>query len=260
MPEKLPSTLASPGRRSYADRDLKLLWGLAAGRCSKCRCVVVAEATEADPCAILGEIAHIVAHGDSGPRADPGFPKAGRDRYENLILLCPNDHTLVDKQDSTFRTDDLRAWKRDHERWVVERLREEAPGVGFAELQVVTTALVHAAIAPTSDFTVLDPAEKMLRNGLTDRVRFDLNIGLSKAPEVESFVMHIAKMDADFPERLKAGFLDEYRRQRARGVEGDALFTALASFSSAGHEEFRYLAAGRIVLAYLFEKCEVFER
>lgn len=260
MPEKKSTTPAATGGRSYADRDLKLLWGLAAGRCSKCRCVVVADATEADPHAIIGEIAHIVAHGDKGPRADPTLAKADRDKYENLILLCPNDHTLVDKQDSTYKADDLRSWKRDHELWVFERLREEVPDVGFAELEVVTAALVNVSVTPSADFSLLNPAEKMLRNGITDRVKFELTLGLSKASEVEGFVVHVGKMDPDFPERLKGGFVAEYRRQRAAGVEGDALFAALASFSAAGRGEFRYLAAGRVVLAYLFEKCEVFER
>lgn len=260
MPEKKSTTKTHSSGRNYADRDLKLLWGLAAGRCSKCRCVVVAEATDSDPHVVIGEVAHIIAHGDTGPRSYPSLPKADRDRYENLILLCPSDHTLVDKQDSTYKVEDLRGWKRNHEKWVFERLREEVPGVGFAELEVVTAALVNASIASSDDFGVLDPAEKMLRNGLTDRVRFELTLGLSKASEVEAFVVHVGKMDPDFPERLKGRFVEEYRRQRAAGVEGDALFLALASFSSSGRKEFLYLAAGRIVLAYLFEKCEVFER
>lgn len=260
MPERKPTIPTNTGRRSYADRDLKLLWGLAAGRCSKCRCTVVAEATVADPRAIIGEIAHIVAVGNAGPRADPTLPRTDSNKYENLILLCPNDHTVVDKQESTHTTDDLRAWKRDHERWVCDRLREEVPGVGFAELEVVTAALVNATNEPSADFSVLDPAEKMIRNGLTDRVKFELTLGLSKASEVEGFVVHVEKMNPDFPERLKGRFVEEYRRQRAAGVEGDALFAALASFASTGRSEFRYLAAGRVVLAYLFEKCEVFER
>lgn len=247
-------------RRGYADRDIKLLWGLAAGRCSRCRCVVVAEGTTSDPHTIVGEIAHIVAHGDHGPRSDPALQRADRDKYENLILLCPNDHTIVDKQDSTYTVDDLKRWKRDHERWVSERLREEVPGIGFAELEVVTSALLRASITPSADFVVLDPAEKMRRNGLTDAVRLELMLGLAKAPEVEAFVVHVGMMDPDFPERLKAGFVQEYRRLRSLGVEGDALFAVLADFSAAGHSEFRYLAAGRAVLAHLFEKCEVFER
>jgi hypothetical protein len=246
--------------RSYADRDLKLLWGRAAARCSKCRCDLVAPATTADRAAIVGEIAHIVANSDTGPRPDPTFPKELRNKYENLILLCPNDHTPVDKQDSSFTVEDLRQWKADHERWVTERTREAVPGVGFAELEIVTKALVGAGRTSSSDFKLLDPAHKMAHNGLTDRVKFQLTLGLSKAREVEDFVMDMGKIDVHFPERLKAGFVQEYERYVASKVMGDALYEALASFASGGQHDFALQAAGRVVLAYLFEKCEVFER
>lgn len=90
--------------RSYFDKDLKLLWGLAAARCAckKCRVECVAEGTAKDRAAIFGKIAHIVAHSDTGPRADPSYPKKLRDKYENLILLCGNHHDIVDVQENTY--------------------------------------------------------------------------------------------------------------------------------------------------------------
>lgn len=261
-PRQIHNSPAASGGRSYADRDLKLLWGLAAAHCSKpdCRRPVVAQASAKDPEAVLGEIAHIVAFADDGPRGDSSYPAAQRNKYENLILLCPTDHALVDKQDSTYSISDLRDWKKRHEAWVVDRLKEAVPQVGFAELEVVTRALVAAAALPATDFAVLDPTEKMLRNSLTSRVRFELTLGLSKAHEVEDFVVHVGHFDPDFPERLKSGFVAEYRRLVEVGVGGDSLFSALTSFAASGHGEFRFQAAGLIVLAYLFEKCEVFER
>jgi len=213
-----------------------------------------------DRAAIVGEIAHIVANSDTGPRADPTFPKDQRNKYENLILLCPNDHTPVDKQDSTFTVQDLRSWKNEHERWVFDRTRDAVPGVGFAELEIVTKALVGAGKKSSVDFKLLDPTHKMARNALTDRVKFQLTLVLSKAREVEEFVVDMGKLDAQFPERLKAGFVQEYERQVAAKVTGDALYEALATFASGGQHDFALQAAGRVVLAYLFEKCEVFER
>ena len=62
--------------RSYRDKDLKLLWGLAAARCSfpECHVPCVAEDTGKDPTVVLGKIAHIVAHSDDGPRGDRTMP------------------------------------------------------------------------------------------------------------------------------------------------------------------------------------------
>ena len=54
--------------------------------------------------------------------------------------------------------------------------------------------------------------------------------------------------------------MQEYERYVASKVMGDALYEALASFASGGQHDFALQAAGRVVLAYLFEKCEVFER
>lgn len=139
---------------------------------------------------MIGEIAHIVAHGDKGPRANPSFPAAQRDRYENLILilLCPTDHSRVDIHENTFTVVDLRKWKTDHERWVRESLAAEIPAVGFAELEIVTKALLGAARDPVTTFTITNPALKMTRNDLTERIHFLMTMGLAKAREVEKFV------------------------------------------------------------------------
>lgn len=64
----------------------------------------------------IGKIAHIVAHSDSGPRADSSYPKEKRDTYENWILLCGIHHDLVDALDSDYTVTDLREMKRKHMR------------------------------------------------------------------------------------------------------------------------------------------------
>ncbi len=248
--------------RSFREADLKLLWGLAAARCAfpDCRAVLVAAKTRQDPAAVLGEIAHIVASSDQGPRCDPEYPAEQRDRYRNLLLLCPSHHTLVDKQPNTYTVADLTTWKDDHERWVRVQLAEEMPGVGFAELEILTRGILNFPAPESEEFVSLAPAEKMAQNGLTDRVRFELTMGLSKAREVRSFVAAVARTDPKFPEMLKAGFVNEYRRLKAAGVEGDGLFEGLRDFAALGRRDFRSQAAGLTVLAYLFEACEVFER
>lgn len=247
--------------RSIQYRDRHLLWGLAAARCAFPGCLqdLVAERTDEDSAVILGEIAHIVASSDTGPRADKNFPATLRNKYENLILLCPTHHTLVDKQPNSYTSGDLQTWKTDHETWVRERLTEEMPDVTFAELEIVTRGLLNAAGPETEISVPLPPAEKMAKNDLTERVRFELSMGLSKAREVREFVAGIARTDAEFPEVLKAGFVQEYQRLRAQGVTGDGLFEALREFASQRRRDFRIQAAGLAVLAYLFEACEVFE-
>jgi hypothetical protein len=247
--------------RSYYDKDLKLLWGLSAARCAfpKCQRECVHEETEHDPTAIIGKIAHIVAHSSIGPRADPSYPENLRDRYENLILLCPTHHDTVDVQPNTYSAADLRRWKSEHETWVRLSLSREIPNVGFAELEVVTQAILSPPSEPATIFTITIPSQKIARNRLTSDIASLIAMGLSKAKEVERFVEHVASLDEKFPERLKAGFVKEYLRLREAGFDGDALFEALHQFSIRGSSDLKQMAAGLAILTYLFEKCEVFE-
>lgn len=46
-----------------------------------------------------------------------------RETYDNLILLCPNHHSEVDKNPGPWPIERLRETKAEHERWVSERLQ-----------------------------------------------------------------------------------------------------------------------------------------
>jgi hypothetical protein len=106
---------------AIADKDLKKLSGLAAGRCSKpgcgAECIKFLDAI--DP-TIIGEMAHVIAHQPGGPR---GQPHGGEDTYQNLILLCPTHHTEIDRApDGIFTVDTILQWKNEHEARVREAL------------------------------------------------------------------------------------------------------------------------------------------
>lgn len=70
---------------------------------------------------MYGQAAHVVAHSAGGPRSDANFPAGQLDKYENLVLLCGNHHTIVDKQPNTYSVDDLKTWKSEHEAWVRQK-------------------------------------------------------------------------------------------------------------------------------------------
>jgi len=249
--------------RSYKDRDLKLLWGLAGARCSRpqCRRLLIREATEKDPHAVIGKIAHINDFSPSAnsPRSDPSLTVQELNAYENLILLCADDHDEIDKQKGTFPKETLLAWKREHEAWVMSRLEQAMPGIGFAELEVVCNALLGIPLQPNENFIPTAPAEKMKKNRLSGNLLRKLPLGLSRFTEVEAFIQSFARTDSQFPERLKAGFVKRYNEYLVREISGDALFETLHDFASSGSSNFERQAAGLAVLCYLFQKCEVFE-
>ncbi|WP_299298546.1 hypothetical protein [uncultured Tateyamaria sp.] len=98
-------------------KDAKLLWGRAAGLCSRPDCRRKLTAVGAEGVTFLvGEMAHQIAQKPGGPR---GVPGGGSDTYENLILLCPTHHTEIDKAPiETFPHEMLAKWKTEHESWV----------------------------------------------------------------------------------------------------------------------------------------------
>ena len=92
------------------------LWGRAGGRCSICKCDL-APIREQTGDLTLGEMAHIIARSPDGPRGTAGN-RADADSYQNLILLCPTHHRLVDKAPDDYSVDELRERKRVHEQAV----------------------------------------------------------------------------------------------------------------------------------------------
>lgn len=100
---------------SVSEKDIKKLWGLAAGKCShpECHLDCVQFLDLNDP-TVIGEMAHIIAQSKKGPR-NTG-KSAGEDSYENLILLCPTHHTIIDKApENKFPIELLLEWKKNHE-------------------------------------------------------------------------------------------------------------------------------------------------
>jgi hypothetical protein len=111
------------------DRDLKLLFAKSGRVCARpdCRIPLNAFAFPPDREAILGEIAHIVARSIEGPRGVDPLPVTERDTYDNTLILCTQDHALVDAQPARFTVAVLRGWKDETERWVADQLSRGRP-------------------------------------------------------------------------------------------------------------------------------------
>ena len=107
--------------------DRKLLWGRAGNRCAWESCEQRLTVDLRNPeshvlrehGAVLGEEAHIRSSRLDGPRHDSSYPVDMLDSYENLILLCPTHHTVIDKDHGeAWSTDELITLKAKRERSV----------------------------------------------------------------------------------------------------------------------------------------------
>ncbi len=142
-------------------------------------------------------------------------------------------------------------------------ISRQMPSVTFYELEIVVKAIIAVPIntaSPETNFELTNPIEKISKNRFTDNVLFPLTMGMAKVWEVNSFVNTYAAFNSSFPEKLKAGFIQEHNRLISAGVNGDALFDALCKFSSGNSTDIKLVSAGLAVLSYLFWKCEVFDR
>jgi len=123
---------------TISDSDFKILWGRAAGICSFPGCdrdltIIMNDGKGFN----IGEMAHIIAHQPNGPR---GVPLGGSDGYENLILMCPTHHTLIDKElTGIYTAEIILQWKNNHEL----KVRNVCKAVKFANLEDLKSEISH---------------------------------------------------------------------------------------------------------------------
>jgi hypothetical protein len=126
---------------SISSSARKVLWARSGGICAFPECSqeltvnLRDETSEALAAAgvPLGEEAHIISGVKEGPRHDSNYPTEKIDSYENLILLCPTHHRLIDKKGGMgYTVESLRKMKVSHEagqragKTHSQRRREEA--------------------------------------------------------------------------------------------------------------------------------------
>ena len=100
--------------RDYSIPTIKRLWALSGNQCYMPECKVPLAFVEAEH--VMGDIAHICAANPKGCRFDPSMTDSERAAFENLLLMCPTHHRLVDKVScDQWSVDELRKMKAAHE-------------------------------------------------------------------------------------------------------------------------------------------------
>jgi hypothetical protein len=88
------------------------LWGDSGGYCGnpKCRTYLFPDDLDVD----FAELAHIIPASPAGPRGVPlsEVSAEARAHHRNLILLCANCHTTIDKAPDPYPADMLYGWKQ----------------------------------------------------------------------------------------------------------------------------------------------------
>ncbi|MDE0010536.1 MAG: HNH endonuclease [Candidatus Poribacteria bacterium] len=103
-------------RRTIPEHTRLKLWVKAAGRCEFQGCnepVWRNNLTLSD--GNFGEVAHIIAASEDGPRGSEESVDLRID-YSNLMLLCPRCHIEIDRDPNKYSSELLRRWKQEHEK------------------------------------------------------------------------------------------------------------------------------------------------
>lgn len=101
---------------AISDRVRKALWANSGNRCAMCRRELVVLG-EQDGHSIVGQECHIVSSRPTGPRFGEDVPGGDIDAFDNLILLCGGDHTLIDQAVLEYPVKRLCEMKAAHEAW-----------------------------------------------------------------------------------------------------------------------------------------------
>lgn len=126
-------------------KDIKLLWGRSGNRCAICKMILTQDKTAESASFTLGEQAHIVGEKENSARGMSMLTEEHRNSYHNLILLCPNHHAEIDKNEEDWPTERLYQIKSTHELWVTESLSETVDHFRIAK-KTALSSLVDAAV------------------------------------------------------------------------------------------------------------------
>lgn len=153
-----------------SERDVKLLWGRAAARCSfpGCPIKLTQDKKSASDSFPLGEQAHIVGESDAAPRGKSNLTTEERDSYFNRILLCPTHHTMVDKNPEDYTVERLHLFKDQHEYWVEHTLSEAKDSLQTAQ-SVIYADLIDSAVEACK----LDSWDKWASRAVSTYMKWD---------------------------------------------------------------------------------------
>ena len=136
-------------RKAPSQKTVKMLFAASGGVCAFPRCMN--RLVDRTSGALLGEMCHISAVSEGGPRFDPLQSGSDGNQTDNLILLCPTHHSLIDQAPDQYSSDVLRTMKAEHE----ERITKATSGESSSLEERQATDLARQATDIGVDFAIV---------------------------------------------------------------------------------------------------------
>jgi hypothetical protein len=203
----------SNGRVQPRKTTARMLYAYSGGVCARCRESLFATA-DSKPVTIA-DMAHIIAASPEGPRGSGALSEDQRAEFENLMLLCPSCHRLVDQAPESYPASILRRWKDEVQDRVIsavaiQKFRTRAQVRATILPMLRTNRAIWAKYGPdvrTHDDPAGDGAsiwrrkvrETILPNNMLVLAALDINTELLQSDEldiVEELRMHVDDLTA----------------------------------------------------------------
>lgn len=103
----------------------------------------------------IAEIAHIISVNKGARKSDKLSPEE-KGSFDNLILLCPNCHTTIDKAEDSFPVETILKWKEEHQQKLhvtfgIEKFENRQDAKNALEPFFRENKLIFETYGPTTD-------------------------------------------------------------------------------------------------------------
>lgn len=106
------------GNRYIKQSVIKKIYAKSGNCCAfpGCHCILVNGETD------IGKICHIEGLNPDSARYNPHLTNKEANSINNLILLCPNHHDLIDQNTSVYTVECLKQMKSEHEEYIEQKI------------------------------------------------------------------------------------------------------------------------------------------
>ena len=111
---------------SITVQSRKILWGRSGNRCAYPGCNQELHQVIEQNNTVIGEECHIEARSCEGPRFNSNLSEVQINSFENLILMCPIHHRIIDDNPNEYTVSVLKKMKADHESRVRQALEDKS--------------------------------------------------------------------------------------------------------------------------------------
>jgi hypothetical protein len=228
--------------------------------CAVCKTVLADDSTN------IAQIAHIYGVNPGSARYDGTKAKEYVNSEKNLICVCANCHSKIDKDIQKYSVANLLAIKDKHEGDVISSLSNDSAELSTAELEVLLKFLINLPDEPQGqiDYDLLAISEKIQKNQLAE-VEHYITAVMPGIRQVEDYLQK--NQDPLFADRLTRIFKKQFKGALNNEKNFVYVFYYLWEFIQKGHKSndlkispIKLSAVSLTILVYFFEKCEIFEK